>query len=229
MKLEILDTAQEACSAAADYISENFPKHGVLGVATGDTQVPLYQELAKRPPLSVKKAFALDEYVGLSQDDPRSFYSYLVKLVQEPLGFAAGTIRVPLGIAVDLEKEATAFESEILKEPVDLQILGVGTNGHIAFNEPGSDPSSKTRVVKLSQETRIANRADFGDFAPEAAISQGIATILRAKKLVLIATGEAKAHALSMLLAGVENPEYPVTYLASHPGLAVFADKAAAS
>jgi glucosamine-6-phosphate deaminase len=229
MRLEILETAQAACSAAADYISENFPQHGVLGVATGNTQLALYQELAKRAPLSVKKAFALDEYIGLSRDDPRSFHSYLVKLVEEPLGFAAGTVRVPLGIAIDLDKEAAAFESEILKEPVDLQILGVGTNGHVAFNEPGSDPESKTRVVLLSQETRIANKADFGDLAPEAAISQGIGTILRAKKLVLIATGASKAHALSMLLARVENPEYPVTYLASHPDLVVFADKAAAN
>ena len=229
MRFEILDTAQEVCSAAADYISENFPEHGVLGVATGNTQVPLYQELAQRAPLIVSKAFALDEYVGLSQDDPRSFYSYLKKLVEGPLGFDAGTIRVPKGSALDLDQEASEFESEMVQHPVDLQILGVGTNGHVAFNEPRSDPESKTRVVMLSQETRIANRADFGDLAPEAAISQGIATILRAKKLVLIATGKSKAHALSMLLAGVENPEYPVTYLASHPGLAVFADKAAAS
>jgi len=229
MKLEILDTAQGACSAAADYISENFPDHGVLGVATGNTQVPLYIELAKRAPLIVSKAFALDEYVGISEEDPRSFYSYLKKLVEGPLGLEVGTIRVPKGDVVDLDQEAFEFELEMAQHPVDLQILGVGSNGHVAFNEPGSDPESKTRVVMLSQETRIANKADFGDVAPEAAISQGIATILRAKKLVLIATGEAKAHALSMLLAGVENPEYPVTYLASHPGLAVFADKAAAS
>ncbi len=229
MNLEILDTAQGACSAAADYITENFPEQGVLGVATGNTQIPLYQELSKRAPLIVSKAFALDEYVGLSKDDPRSFYSYLKNLVEGPLGFEAGTIRVPKGNAADLDQEASDFEFEMVQHPVDLQILGVGTNGHVAFNEPGSDPGSKTRVVMLSQETRIANKADFGDLAPQAAISQGIATILRAKKLVLIVTGESKAHALSMLLAGVEDPEYPVTYLAGHPGLVVFADKPAAN
>jgi glucosamine-6-phosphate deaminase len=229
MRLEIFDSEAEVCEAAAAYIHSVLPDGAVLGVATGKTQIMLYQELAKLSLMKISKAFALDEYIGLTPGDKRSFTSYLRERVEKPLGLKAGSIRVPNGVAAQPDREAQRFEQEILDSPIDLQILGVGSNGHIAFNEPGSVPAATTQVVKLSMETRINNGQDFDGLAPEYAITQGIATILRANRLILIVTGEAKAKALAKLLAGVVDPGYPVTFIWGHPGLVVFADKAAMS
>lgn len=195
----------------------------VLGVATGNTMIPLYQALSKYSPLAISRGFALDEYIGLESDDVRSFAHYVRHSIEMPLGLRPGTILVP-GVTGDLVIAAADFEAEIIKTPIDIQILGVGRNGHIGFNEPGSDPGSKTRVVTLDRNTRIDNGADFSGLAPEQAITQGIGTISAARAIYLVATGANKAQAIGKLLHCEIDDLFPVTQLSNHPDLRVFID-----
>lgn len=226
MKLEVFENPQQLAELVASEIaarvssaSHNF----VLGVATGNTMIPLYQALSKYSPLAISRGFALDEYIGLESDDVGSFAHYVRHSIELPLGIRPGTILVP-EVTGDFISAAESFEAEIMKTPIDIQILGVGRNGHIGFNEPGSDAGSKTRVVTLSSDTRIDNGADFEGLAPQRAMTQGIATILAARAIYLVATGANKAQAIGKLLHCEIDDSFPVTQLSNHPDLRVFID-----
>lgn len=227
MDLRVFDNAQQASIAAALALSQHSGKNAIFGFATGNTPRGTYAELADRGGVQCKQAFALDEYVGIDGDDPRSFAHYMRTVVEAPLDLPHGTVRVPNGLASDLNAEAASMELAILQTPVDVQLLGLGRNGHIGFNEPGSRKDTLTRVVKLAQETRLDNGADFEGLAPERAITQGIGTILRAAHLILVATGAAKKEAVHKLLEGEEDDQWPVTHLAQHPNLLLLVDRAA--
>lgn len=229
MRVFVFDTPLEAAKAMADQIREGTPKLGVLGVATGKSPLAVYKYLngfAKDLELT---GFALDEYVGVGAGQTNSFAHYVSTKIEEPLGFRRGAIRVPNGLAVDPEVEAEEFEAAIADTHVSIQILGVGRNGHIGFNEPGSPADSLTRVVTLSEETRSDNRDDFGGPVPATAITQGVATIMRAEQICLIATGESKAVAIAKLLSGDAESRFPVSILTGHPGLTVYLDQKAFS
>lgn len=150
--------------------------------------------------------------------------------IAAPLGVQGERTHVPDGSALDPDAAAADFEATIRRVgPVDLQILGVGTNGHVGFNEPGSPADSVTRVVALSDRTRADNARYFGEeTTPTHAITQGIATIMRARRLVLIATGERKAEAVAALVSGTSTTEIPATLLRGRSDLTVVADVAAA-
>lgn len=223
MVMKSFGSIAELATAVATEIAQRANPELVLGVATGNTMLPIYQALAKFAPLEISAGFSLDEYVSLAPTDSRSFGFYVTEEIEKPLGLAPGTIRYPIG-NTDPELEAKSFEEEIRANPIDLQILGVGRNGHIAFNEPGSDIDSVTRVVELDEQTRIDNGEDFDGLAPTHAITQGISTILRAKTILLIATGATKREPIAKLLAGEIDPEFPVTYLSQHQNLLVFVD-----
>ncbi|GAB3273598.1 glucosamine-6-phosphate deaminase [Kineosporia babensis] len=204
-----------------------------LGVATGSSPLPLYRALAASRPegLSEIAAFALDEYVGLDPQHPESYRQVVRREVTEPLGLDPHKVRVPDGAAENPALAARMYEEQIAASGgIDLQILGIGGNGHIAFNEPGSERISLTRVVDLTPATRIDNSRffDHPDEVPRQAITQGVATILRARRLLLVVHGPTKSGLLRRAFEGPVTPDFPASFLQSHPQVTVVADQVSA-
>ena len=208
----------------------------VLGLATGSTPLPLYRALQRRVAagldLSRVRAFALDEYVGLERGHPQSYASVLLREAVEPLGLDGGAVRVPDGSLEGIETAGARYEAAIeAAGGIDLQVLGIGTDGHIGFNEPGSSFASLTRVKTLTEQTRHDN-ARFFDSAGEVpmhCVTQGLGTILRARHLLLLAFGESKAAALANAVEGALSASVPASAIQLHPRVTVLVDEAAAS
>lgn len=200
----------------------------VLGFATGSTPETLYKEMVSSDlDFSDIIALNLDEYVGLEKDHPQSYHAFM----EEHL-FSKKTFKethIPDGMAD--ENETARYEEIIEQNPIELQILGIGTNGHIGFNEPGTSFDSKTHKVKLTEETIESNQRFFDskDQVPDSAYSMGIATILSAKKLVLIAYGENKADAIYHTVEAPMSEDVPGSSLQLHDDVTVILDEAAAS
>lgn len=210
--------------------------HFVLGVATGSTPIPLYRALhaaADGVDLSRVRAFALDEYVGLPAEHPESYRSVVMREVVEPLGLNPELVHVPNGDPAGIEHAGADYEAKIAAAGgVDLQILGIGTTGHIGFNEPGSSFASQTRVKTLTEQTREDNARFFdGDLSqvPVHCITQGLGTIARARHLVLFAFGEGKAHAVAGAVEGPVTASLPGSAIQLHQHVTVVVDEAAAS
>ncbi|MFB2596843.1 glucosamine-6-phosphate deaminase [Herbiconiux sp. P17] len=208
----------------------------VLGLATGDTPLPVYRALAERVAagldLSAVRGFALDEYVGIPVAHPESYHSVIAREVVGPLRLNPASVHVPDGRPLGIETAGERYEDAILAAGgVDLQILGVGTDGHIGFNEPGSSFASLTRVKTLTKQTREDNARFFDsvDDVPIHSITQGLGTILRAKRLVLLAFGAAKAHAVAAALEGPLTASVPASAIQLHPRATVVVDEEAAS
>jgi len=209
------DVGSTAGALVAEAVSAGTVR--VLGVATGSSPLALYADLV-----------ALDEYVGLDADDPRSYTAYVREAIAGPLGVPDDRVLVPSGRTPE---DALAFDGAIARlGGVDLQIVGIGRNGHIGFNEPGSDPGSSTRVVELAESTRRDNAAPFGGDprdVPSHAITQGLGTILAARRIVLVASGASKAAALVAALTGPVTTDVPASFLQLHADVTVVADPAA--
>ena len=207
----------------------------VLGLATGSTPLPVYQalrsELAGRD-VSQVRGFALDEYVGIDPHHPESYRSVITREVVEPLGLDPSRIRTPDGTPEGIEHHGEEYEAAIREAGgIDLQILGIGTDGHIGFNEPGSSFASHTRVKTLTEQTRRDNARFFAsvDDVPMHCITQGLGTILRARHLVLLAFGEGKAAAVAGAVEGPLSASLPGSAIQLHPRATVVVDEAAAS
>ena len=238
MRITIGSDRSRLITQAADSVEElvRTTPDAVLGIATGSSPEPLYAELTARAErgldLTHLRITCLDEYVGLSADHPQSYRHYIREHVLIPWGIDPSTAVLPEGDAGDPDAAAVDFERRIRDwGGVDLQILGVGPNGHIAFNEPGSSFDSRTRAVELTASTRQANARFFEhlDEVPTRAISQGIGTILESRHALLLAFGEGKAPAIGALVEGTASPEVPVSALQRHADLDVYVDDAAAS
>ncbi len=207
----------------------------VLGVATGSTPLPVYQALAGRlsgRDVSQVQAFALDEYVGLDPAHPESYRSVITREVVEPLGLDPARVHVPDGDAAGAQFAGERYEEAIRAAGgVDLQLLGIGTDGHIGFNEPGSSFASRTRVKTLTEQTREDNARFFDsiDDVPRHCITQGLGTILGARHLVLLAFGESKADAVAGAVEGPLSAILPGSAIQLHPHATVVVDEAAAS
>lgn len=207
----------------------------VLGLATGSTPVPVYAALAERArglDLSQVRGFALDEYVGLPAGHPESYRAVITREVVEPLGLVPERIHVPNGATETIQHAGADYEAAIESAGgVDLQILGIGTDGHIGFNEPGSSFASLTRVKTLTEQTRRDNARFFDsiDDVPMHCITQGLGTILRARHLVLLAFGAGKAAAIAAALEGPLSASLPGSAVQLHPRATVVVDEAAAS
>jgi glucosamine-6-phosphate deaminase len=175
----------------------------------------------------------LDEYVGLAADHPERYRNVIEKEIASRVDFAPGAVQGPDGLADDLPAACAAYEDAIVDAGgVDLQILGIGTDGHIAFNEPGSSPASRTRIKTLTQQTRGDNARFFEDDtdkAPHHCLTQGLATIMSARHLGLLATGKGKAEAVHQLTEGAVSALWPATIMQMHPHATVLVDDAAAS
>ncbi|MFI1503739.1 glucosamine-6-phosphate deaminase [Streptomyces sp. NPDC020597] len=210
----------------------------LLGVATGSTPLPVYEALAAQVRAgAVDTARAriaqLDEYVGLPAEHPESYRSVLRREVLEPLGVKMEAFLGPDGTAEDVQAACEAYDRALAAAGgVDLQLLGIGTDGHIGFNEPCSSLRSRTRIKTLTEQTRADNARFFDsdvDQVPHHVITQGIGTILEARHVVLLATGEGKADAVAASVEGPVAAVCPASALQLHPHATVVVDEAAAS
>lgn len=211
----------------------NARRDPVIGVATGSSPSPLYDALSASGADFTRAAwFALDEYVGLPPGHPESYAEVLRREIIEPLGLDPKTVHLPDPHREDLQAACDDYERRIAAAGgIDLQILGIGRNSHLAFNEPGGALDSRTRVEVLTEDTRRANQRFFDslDSVPTRCLTQGLGTILEAGQLLLIAQGEDKAPALRAALHGPVSPECPASVLQLHGRVTVLADAAAAS
>ena len=207
----------------------------VLGLATGSTPLPVYEALRTAladVDVSQVRGFALDEYVGIDPAHHESYRSVITREVVEPLGLTPQNINVPSGAVDGIEHAGADYEAKIdAAGGIDLQILGIGTDGHIGFNEPGSSFASRTRVKTLTEQTRSDNARFFAskDEVPMHCITQGLGTILRARHLVLLAFGEGKADAVAAAVEGAVSASMPASAIQLHEHVTVVVDEAAAS
>lgn len=239
MEVLIVRTPEEVAAVAADAVERGLPASGpaVLGLATGSSPLGLYRSLAGRGSLDPERlsGVALDEYVGLPPGHPQSYRTVLEREVCDVVGMRRDRLHVPDGTGRDLDAltaSALAYDEGIAAlGGVDVQILGIGANGHLGFNEPGSALSSRTRVKRLSERTRQDNARffDSADDVPTHCITQGLGTILDARRLVLVATGAAKAEAVAAGLEGPLSASCPASVLQWHRDAVVVLDDAAAS
>jgi glucosamine-6-phosphate deaminase len=240
MEVVIVRDAAEGARLVADAIEELLARtpSAVLGLATGSSPVAIYDELVRRheaegsPSFADARAFLLDEYVGLAPGHPQAYRSVIEEQFTGRVDFAAGAVRGPDPSATDLPAACAAYEEAIRAAGgVDLQILGVGVDGHIGFNEPVSSLASRTRVKTLTEQTRIDNARFFSrlDAVPRHVVTQGIGTILEARHLVLVATGTAKAPAVRQAVEGPVTAMCPASVLQLHPHVTVVVDEAAAA
>lgn len=237
MKIEVFDTAAEASMHLAQIIAQKISKNSGLnlGVATGRTMDAVYYHLGQLVDQNKincmhVKCFALDEYIGLGENHENSFEHYLRFHLFSPLKIQDSNAYIPKAADENYDGACINYE-KIIKEAggIDLQILGIGTNGHIALNEPGSAHDSRTRVVALTSSTRNSNSAMFKTCeVPKTALTMGIGTILDAKECVLIATGQSKAQIIQKVLNGDVNTHIPATSLKLHPNATIILDKDAA-
>ncbi|WP_223164248.1 glucosamine-6-phosphate deaminase [Nocardioides mesophilus] len=222
--------------AAADLIGSAVRAGATtLGVATGSSPLGTYAELGRRVAagglsLAGCDAYLLDEYVGLGADHPQAYRCVIRRELVRRTDLGDGHVHGPHGDADDLDAEARRFEEEVRRARIGVQVLGIGSNGHLGFNEPGSPLDSLTRVVELTERTRADNARFFDrpEDVPRRVLTQGLGTILRAERLVLLALGERKADALAAALTGPVNPDCPASVLQCHPDVHVLADPGAA-
>lgn len=204
----------------------------VIIFPTGSSPLGMYRELSNKfqgdSELDWANAtvFALDEYVGLFQDDPDSFRSQLWKLIANPLGLRPSQLVTPDTQAVDSFEEARHYELQLTAHPkISLAVVGVGRNGHLAFNEPGTPINSVTHVAQLTDQTKADNSPYFqSGKVPETAITMGLSTILRAEKIIVLALGDKKSRAVESLISGEWDSKWPITALATHQNVTVIMD-----
>ncbi|MGM0837530.1 MAG: glucosamine-6-phosphate deaminase [Bacillota bacterium] len=204
----------------------------VIGMATGSTPTKLYEYLVKdfkENDTSYQgiTTFNLDEYVGLDKNDSNSYFEYMNSHLFQHININKENTHIPNGKAEDLENECRNYEQKLHdKGPVDIQILGLGENGHIGFNEPGTRFDSRTQVVKLTESTRKANARFFETMeeVPSHAITMGIDTIMNAKEILLLVSGKNKAKAFEQLINGSFSASFPASILKKHPCVRIIAD-----
>ncbi|PLR75876.1 glucosamine-6-phosphate deaminase [Bacillus sp. V3-13] len=239
MKLITVNDYEELSRTAGEIVIENVNnfKTFTLGLATGSTPEGLYRYLAEdylinKTTYQHVKTFNLDEYVGLGHENESSYHYYMNKHLFSHIDILTENIHLPNGINSDLKSECSRYESSIEQNGhIDLQILGLGRNGHIGFNEPGTLFESKTHVVELANTTRMANSRFFSESAemPTHAITMGISTILKSREILLLVSGVEKAQALHKLLEDEVCEAFPASILKLHPNVTVIADKNALS
>ncbi|MGE0043393.1 MAG: glucosamine-6-phosphate deaminase [Vicinamibacterales bacterium] len=209
----------------------------VLGLPTGRTPLPFYEQLvalsrARGLDWSEVRTFNLDEFVGLGAGDPGSYRRFMEERLFAPLGIAPGQVGFLDGRAGDLEAECARYEAAIAAAGgIDLQLLGIGANGHIGFNEPGDHLEAPTHVVTLLARSRAANALWFGGElarVPGQALSMGMAAILRSREIILLATGAEKAEAVQAAVRGPLTTRVPASFLQLHPRVSLFLDAEAA-
>lgn len=238
MKVIEVENYDELSKTAGTYMSETLSEleTPVLGLATGSTPEGLYQymiEACKKGEVSFKHAttFNLDEYINVPADDPNSYHYFMNEKLFNHVDLPKERAFIPDGMAKDKQAECERYE-EMIKNAggIDLQILGIGANGHIGFNEPPSSFDSKTRIVKLVESTRQANARFFDNIedVPTQAITTGIATIMKSKQIIMLISGKSKQEAYDRLINGEITEDFPASVLKKHANCVVIVDKEAA-
>ncbi|OGS20002.1 MAG: glucosamine-6-phosphate deaminase [Elusimicrobia bacterium RIFOXYA2_FULL_39_19] len=234
VKKDYTEISKLAAKKIADVIkSKSKP---VIGLATGSTPLGTYKELVnlhKDEGLDWSKVitFNLDEYVGIDPSHDQSYYYFMRENLFKSVNIKKENIHVPNGIAKDISAFCKWYEDEIIKNGgIDVQLLGIGGNGHIAFNEPGSSLGSRTRVKTLDEQTRKDNARFFKsmDEVPKYAVTMGIGTIMDARELILLANKETKADAIAKTVEGPVTAMVPATIVQMHPKATIIIDKPAA-
>lgn len=238
MEIIIVKNYKELSAVAAGLVIKQLKKkkRSVLGLATGTSSAGLYHELAKayhKKEISFKevKTFNLNEFVGLDDTDPGSLFRYMRNNFFDHVDLQPRNINMLDGRAKNLKHECSEFEKAIkLSKGIDLQILGLGPNGHIAFNEPGTGFKSRTHALILTASTRRNQLSSFGTLrgVPKQALTMGLATIMEAKKIILVVSGQGKAKILAKALRGKVRKKVPASILQRHPKVTVILDEAAA-
>ena len=240
--MEVVITADPGrlASVVADAVVDLLARRpdAVLGLATGSSPLGVYDELHRRHvrgevSFARARGFALDEYVGLPPEHPERYANVLDRELVSRVDFVPGAVQAPDGLAADLPGACAGFEAAIAASGgVDLQLLGIGTDGHVAFNEPGSSLASRTRLKTLTLQTRRDNSRFFDgevDAVPRHCLTQGLGTIMDARHVVLVASGAAKAQAVHQMVEGPVTAMWPASVLQLHPHVSVVVDEAAAS
>jgi glucosamine-6-phosphate deaminase len=210
----------------------------VLGLPTGRTPIPFYRELVRlhqagRADFRQATTFNLDEFLGLAPRDPRSYRAFMQRHLFDHVNLARRRIQFLNGATQDVARECRRYERAIERAGgIDLQILGLGMNGHIGFNEPARALEARTHCIRLKRATRRANAAFFDNrvsAVPAEALSMGMATILHARRIVLLATGATKARCVERMIAGSVTPRLPGSFLQLHRCAEIWLDRAAAN
>jgi glucosamine-6-phosphate deaminase len=212
-------------------------EHPVLGLATGSSPIGLYKKMIAdhtSAGTSYKNTvtFNLDEYVGIPRTHEQSYWTFMHENLFDSLDCPEENIHVPVGEAKDEPAEAQKYEDAMKQYTIDVQVLGIGADGHIGFNEPGSPLDGPTHIVDLTDQTRQDNARFFDDDVnkvPTQAITMGLGTIMKARKIILIATSEHKADAVYGMIKGPVSTDCPASVLQKHPDVTVILDKGAAS
>nr|WP_073294673.1 glucosamine-6-phosphate deaminase [Atopostipes suicloacalis] len=230
MEVVVVKDAQEGGKKAFEYVKQSLEEGmKVMGLATGSTPETLYTELRNSDlDFSNVTAINLDEYIGLPGDHDQSYSYFMNENLFKAKPFKE--THIPNGLASE-EEETARYNKVIEDHPIDLQILGIGTNAHVGFNEPGSSFDSLTRKVELTEETIEANKRFFesADDVPRYAYSMGLASIMSADKIMLLAYGENKAEAVANAVNGPVTEEVPASILQKHKDVVFIVDEAAAS
>lgn len=239
MEIGLFQDASSASLYAADIVGAliSFKPNAVLGLASGGTPIKLYQELVKRHKVegldfSSVTVFILDEYLGLGKENLNSFYSYYNENLFSHTNLNRSRIHVLDGKIEDVKEHCKAYEEEIRKAGgIDLQILGIGSNGHIGFNEPTSSLVSRTRIKTLTRQTCLDNVASFGSLTevPQHAITMGIGTIMECRACMLLAFGGSKSSIVAKAVEGPISAMIPASILQMHPCVQVLLDQGAAT
>ena len=239
MRLIVCDNQQEIANVGADMIAEVVVANptAVLGLATGSTPVPMYQELIRRYEagkldFSSVRSVNLDEYYPLAPDNDQSYRYFMNHQLFDHINIDKNNTNVPDGLAADPAAACKAYEGIIRNlGGIDIQVLGIGGNGHIGFNEPAEALDPLTHLTDLTEDTIKANSRFFESEAdvPRYALTMGIGTILSARRIMLIATGEAKAKAIATVLSGKLTTSCPASMLSLHNDVTVICDRAAVS
>lgn len=238
MKITITENYDEMSKVVAEMVAavvRSNPR-AVLGLATGSTPIGVYKLLAdffRKKELSFKnvRTVNLDEYVGLGRQDEQSYISFMHNNLFDKVDLPDENADIPNGLADDLSAECRRYSGVISRCAQDLQILGLGSNGHIGFNEPNTPFDSVTHIVNLSEGTIRDNSRFFEELSqvPKQAITMGISEIMRAKKIVILASGRNKAEAVKRMVEGSVTEQCPASVLQTHPDCTVVVDKLAAS
>lgn len=235
MKVIVCDNYDEMSKKAFEVMKELLveKKNAVLGLATGSSPVGLYKEMIQfyKDGYSYKdvQSYNLDEYVGIDRKDPQSYYTFMYENLFKDIDINLDNTHVPYG---STEADCKAYEDALSEVSIDLQVLGIGQNGHIGFNEPGTPFDELTHIVTLTENTRQANARFFEDDinkVPTHAITMGIGTIMKSKKVLLVANGENKADAVKAMVEGSIDIACAASALQNHKDVVVVLDKAAAS
>lgn len=234
MKVIVCENYEELSKEAFNVIKECVvaKPNAVLGLATGSSPVGLYQEMIKDhkengTSYAEVSSYNLDEYVGIDRNDAQSYYTFMNENLFSGIDIKLENTHVPYG---NTQADCEGYENAV--QGVDIQVLGIGQNGHIGFNEPNTPFDEPTHIVDLTENTRQANARFFENDinkVPTQAITQGIGTIMKAKKILLVANGENKADAVKAMVEGTPDPVCPASVLQNHADVVVIVDKAAAS